>query len=169
MTFSQVIALKAKLHKDGVLEIKLHGRCMEPFLREGDMARILPVESIAIGDICLVELECKEVALHRAVGFKNDAIITKGDYSGMAEEISPDHILGCARAFKFSGSNGWVNYLPRIAQKSFSAWLSRGVSCRDEMLCRRNVAAICRKMKWAEGLFSRRYFMHVAKRGTGGE
>lgn len=112
MTSSQALALKAKLRRDGLVEMRLRGRCVEPFLVRGDTVRIFSAKKIEIGDIRLVELEGTEIALHRIVAMKDDGILTKGSYSGLIEKRQSEHILDCMQPFRFRDANGRVDYLP---------------------------------------------------------
>lgn len=156
MSSPRVLALKAKLRRDGFIEVKLHGRCMEPFLVAGDTARISPVETVEVGDICLVELESGELALHRIVSMRDDYVLTKGDYSGLAEKRQVEHVFGRARAFRFRDTDRWVDFSPSKAAKRRSAWLSRIIIRKTETHSMMVGRKLHRKMIYFIGLTRRK-------------
>ena len=102
MTIESTI-LRAKVHAQGYCEITLSGRCMEPFLIAGDMARIVSTVTPTVGDIALVELDSGLVALHRIVHVSNHAYITKGDFTGITECIPEENVIGVAECFSLDG------------------------------------------------------------------
>ena len=105
-----VLILKAKLKKNGFIEMVLSGKCMEPFLYAGDKSKIIKFDSCFIGDICLICLNDGSLALHRIIDIDNNDFITKGDFSGKAEHVAKENIIGKAIAFCLNDSQNWVSY-----------------------------------------------------------
>lgn len=99
--------VKAKLRAKGRFVLTLRGRCMEPLLFGGDRAAVFLSEHPQVGELALVLLDCDKLAIHRIVDSKPGLFITKGDYSGKAEKVTPSHILGVAKEFSLEGGP-WV-------------------------------------------------------------
>lgn len=99
--------IRAKLIADGHYDVALRGRCMEPLLCAGDVARIVSSERLRVGDIALIDLGNGAVALHRVVEEREDYLISKGDYSGKSELVLPCEVIGVAREFRLEGK-GWA-------------------------------------------------------------
>lgn len=107
MTQGLADVIRAKLRLEGSFEFGLRGRCMEPLLREGDRVLVVPAGKPYVGDLALVILDDKSLALHRIVCMHPDSIVTKGDYSGKSEHVALADFLGVAREFSLEGSL-WV-------------------------------------------------------------
>lgn len=123
--------LRARMRAQGHVDVRLSGRCMEPFLVAGDWARVVPAKDVSVGDICLVALP-GAVALHRLVRRDGAELVTKGDFSGRAERVATSDVIGVATAFRLVGSRRWVVYDEtceaklRIAELSLSLCTPRG-------------------------------------------
>lgn len=102
--------IRAKLRVNGYYDILLKGRCMEPLLRLGDRARVYPKGDIRVGDIALLELKSGVNALHRIVRINGRAVTAKGDFSGKAEVVNIDDVIGIAQEFSLAGK-GWIKDL----------------------------------------------------------
>ena len=103
--------LRARVARDGAVEVSLSGRCMEPLLRAGDAALVVPAGRLRAGDIVLVELPGGVLALHRAVRLlPGGRLVSKGDFSGRAEELCVAAVVGRAAALRLAGSDGWAPY-----------------------------------------------------------
>ena len=84
---------------------------MEPLLCAGDVARVVCAGMARAGDVVLVELPGGALALHRAVRLlPAGRLLSKGDFSGRAEELGAEAVVGRADAFRLAGGSGWAPY-----------------------------------------------------------
>ena len=118
-----VTTIRAHMRLYGHFDIRLKGRCMEPFLIAGDVARITPIKQAIEGDICLIVLG-DAVTLHRLVKINGADLLTKGDYSGHVEHIVSSGIVGLATEFCFAGGSRWIEYKSSRDEKTHLAKLS---------------------------------------------
>lgn len=124
MNGSESIALMTKMRKQSFLEIKLCGKCMEPFLLAGDTVRIVHKDKASIGDICLISLSNETVGLHRIIALNKEEFISKGDYSGVAERLNTNCIIGTVVAIKAQDEERWAPYDPSNSTRCYFAFLS---------------------------------------------
>lgn len=142
---SAELAMKARMKRDGFLDVPLRGRCMEPLLMEGDVARVVPSETPGVGDVCLVRLPGGGFALHRlvAIGVADAAgFVTKGDLSGRAESLGRDMLVGRLVALLPLGGAGMVRFKEDALARRAIVLLSRSISGRSKGSVR---STICRR------------------------
>jgi signal peptidase len=89
------------LVRGGLFCFKAHGSSMYPFIRDGDILTIQPVEieTLAIGDVAFYRSTWDRVIAHRVVEkkFKNgQCVLTMRGDSGLNtnELVQADHVLG---------------------------------------------------------------------------
>jgi signal peptidase len=89
------------LERGGLFCFKAHGSSMYPFIRDGDILTIQPVEieTLAIGDVAFYRSTWDRVIAHRVVAKKftngKRVLIMRGDSgSHTNEQVQPDHVLG---------------------------------------------------------------------------
>jgi hypothetical protein len=119
------LVLKAHLKSVGEMGFPLRGRCMEPLLRAGDMARIIPVVNYVKGDIYLFELSSGELALHRLIGVFEDRLMMKGDRACRFEETTQSNIIGVLSEVKFMDSEVWIVVRIGLFQRALISRLSK--------------------------------------------
>lgn len=69
---------------------------MLPFLRDGDVARVLPANGpeIGVGDVICFETSPGRLCLHRVIARDGDRLVAKGDALLFAEAVGPPQLLG---------------------------------------------------------------------------
>ncbi len=89
------------LSKGVSVRFTAHGSSMSPFIRDGDVMTIQPLNCtmLKVGDIVFYHINDEKVVAHRVVGHHtckgNIAIKTRGDASiGYAEQIHAGQVLG---------------------------------------------------------------------------
>ena len=91
---SKKMIIKARLKTLGYIELSVKGRCMEPLLYKDEIVKVVAVDKVNIGDICLISVPDGELCLHRIVKEERGFYLTKGDCSGIYEKITRDNIVG---------------------------------------------------------------------------
>jgi hypothetical protein len=155
------IAIEAKIMCFGKVSIKLSGRCMEPFLHENDVAIIArSLSGVSLGDLVLIELKTGRLAVHRVVSCSQNSYMTKGDFSGISEEVSVESILGILIGVKFFGrcSKRECRYDPARLERLIVCYLSRNVSKRRTQAFDLGGEA-CRLLIWCFGYFRREFMI----------
>lgn len=147
--------IEAMLRHGKSVRVTLKGRCMEPLLSEGDIAWIQAAGSCEKGNLCLVRLQSGEVAVHRLIEKIDTRLITKGDYSGRAEEISAQDVLGIVRAVCFHESTSIVDYSPGVVCRVITCFLSKAIGFSRI----RFVRHISRKLIWEFNSLQRKYLL----------
>lgn len=138
------VVIRAKIISDGYFDLKLKGQCMEPLLMAGDKARIVAIDELRIGDIVLVSMNEYSLALHRVVSLDSGRVVTKGDYSGKAEERLQSDFIGVAKEFSLEGSP-WVSDVRSKNEINSLALMSLGLLDRSDDQIMENRALI-----WAQ-------------------
>ncbi|NIM95876.1 MAG: hypothetical protein GTO18_19425 [Anaerolineales bacterium] len=89
------------LHRGDMLRFKAHGASMAPFIKDGDILSILPVEEseLQIGNVVLYQSESGSLLAHRIVKrSRNEGqwiLTVQGDARfALVEEVYPDQVLG---------------------------------------------------------------------------
>ena len=127
MVDPRILVLKAKLKKEGSVEITLSGNCMDPLLIAGDHVLAKPVEQLKVGDLYLISLSNCELAVHRLVKKHEELNYTKGDRA-KAFEILPDSLIeGTVQAVCIGGTTKWHRIKSGSLSCRISAILSRGM------------------------------------------
>ena len=106
-THSNAIVLKALLRKETEFALTLSGRCMDPLLIEGDMAKIVPTSKFTIGHLYLFVLPSGALSVHRMIGKTGEGAVMKGDRSRGDETIQYKNIIGVVSELKIIGDEGW--------------------------------------------------------------
>ncbi|MDR3316247.1 MAG: S24/S26 family peptidase [Coriobacteriales bacterium] len=147
---AKTLALKARLQSSGEISMRLKGGCMEPLLRTGDEAKIIPAMEVKRGRIYLIELAHNDIVLHRAIAVHRDEVITKGDYTGIYESNPTASIIGVLFAIKPRGSDFWHEFDGKRSSYMISAVLSnllvRDKRLGKESLCHRMVRLASKKI-----------------------
>lgn len=151
--------MAAKIMALGYAEVALSGRCMEPLLVAGDKARVEVCTDPMVGDLCLVALSDGILALHRVVSVNGMAVTCKGDYSGKAEVIRAECVIGRATAFMLDGVGRWVRWHQDDAFRFEVVSLSRVLSDREATHAMRQEA---RQRIWALNEGKRAELLHVS-------
>jgi hypothetical protein len=78
---------------------------MTPFLRDGDVALVMPAEAeaVRVGDVVCYETAPGRLFLHRMVARRGARVVAKGDALTSTEAISLRQILGTVRAIERRG------------------------------------------------------------------
>jgi hypothetical protein len=78
------------------LRIKARGGSMLPFVRDGDVAHVMPSagREIRVGDVICYETPPGGLILHRVVERDRDRFVAKGDALAFTEAIDRQHLLG---------------------------------------------------------------------------
>lgn len=78
------------------LRIKARGVSMLPFLRDGDVALVMPAAetAIGVGDVICYETPPGGLVLHRVIEHARDRFVTKGDALRFTEVVDPGYVLG---------------------------------------------------------------------------
>lgn len=126
---SKTKALKAIIQREGSLDLILIGRCMDPFLIEGDCARVAAASDgdVKCGALCCSELANGALVMHRIVGQKGRRLILKGDCSTMAETCETEQLIGVVKCVKLRGSTEWLSCNADSWRSRVAAVLSRGL------------------------------------------
>jgi hypothetical protein len=122
---TEVLALKARMKLSGELSIKLRGNCMEPLIKAGDMAKIIPATKAEVGRVYLLELPNSVIALHRIIAICDENIISKGDYSSMYEVLPKENIIGILIAVKLNGTGSWLEFKEHNVLRRIGVILSK--------------------------------------------
>ena len=87
------------------LRIKTHGGSMLPFLRDGDVAVVIPTpaESIGRGDVICYESPPGRLFVHRVIRRERAGFITKGDALRVPETVDVSAVLGTVGAVERDG------------------------------------------------------------------
>ncbi len=127
---SKAKALKAIIQRKGSLDLVLVGRCMEPFLVEGDCARVMAVSAadVKCGALCCLELANGTFVMHRIVGKKGRSLVLKGDCSMMAEICDIEQLIGVVKCVKLRESSEWLSFNSASWRARVSSLLSRGLA-----------------------------------------
>lgn len=160
MKGGRAMALRASLKRNGSAEVALRGRCMEPFLREGDVARVAPTGSCRKGDLCLIQMPAGELAVHRVVKVGDGRLVTKGDYSGRAELVGADAVIGTVVALMLQGAGREVAYDPGAASRRLICFLS----CRVALSRTRFMRHAARAAVWRLGCWQRERLLRASAR-----
>ena len=90
-------ALAADLLRRGApLRIKARGGSMLPFLRDGDVALVMPAvgTEIGVGDVICYETPPGRLFLHRVIERRWERFVAKGDALAFTDLIAPVQVLG---------------------------------------------------------------------------
>ena len=90
-------ALAADLLRRGApLRIKARGGSMLPFLRDGDVALVMPAvgTEIGVGDVICYETAAGSLFLHRVIEHRRERFVAKGDALAFTECVDPGQVLG---------------------------------------------------------------------------
>lgn len=147
---TKTLALKARMKSAGGLSLRLQGRCMEPLLKTGDMARIIPTMEVKAGRIYLFELFNNDIALHRAIAVCGNDVMAKGDCAGMYEVLPKENIIGMLVAVKFDECDFWHEVDRHRASRMISTVLSKRLvydrRLGSENRCHKIVRLACKKI-----------------------
>lgn len=93
------------LRAGSALRIKTRGGSMLPFLRDGDVAVVVPTpaERIAPGDVICYESPPGRLFLHRVIRREMARFITKGDALRVPETVDAAAVLGTVVAVERDG------------------------------------------------------------------
>lgn len=83
-----------------IREVAVQGSSMEPRLRHGDYALIVPQNQYRIGDIVLFPHLQEGLLLHRIVKIDELNYFCKGDNAFRLERVTKDCIIGCVRSVR---------------------------------------------------------------------
>jgi signal peptidase I len=89
--------LAAHLLRQGAsLRIKARGSSMLPFLRNGDVALVMPAAGteIGVGDVICYETPPGRLFLHRVIECDRDRLVAKGDALEFRDVIDRTRLLG---------------------------------------------------------------------------
>lgn len=108
---------KEILARGNYLRFRAQGESMHPFIRDGDILEITPVngEEIRLGDVIFYRVEGKHMVAHRVLKkiTQNDkpVFVAKGDSStGKEERVHLEQILGRVRAIERSKRRIRINH-----------------------------------------------------------
>src|SRR2546425_13344506 len=90
-------ALAADLLRRGApLRIKARGGSMLPFLRDGDVALVMPAvgTEIGVGDVICYETAAGRLFLHRVIEHRRGGFVGKGDAPPFTQCVDPGEGLG---------------------------------------------------------------------------
>ena len=107
---TDAVLIRAKLKKGDAVNVVLDGRCMEPLLKAGDIAKVVAAADIQRGDICLICGMDKRLRLHRIIEIDGKTVRSKGDRTGRFETVDMSSVLGRAEEVK-------INERPEIQRK----------------------------------------------------
>jgi hypothetical protein len=84
------------LRRGAPLRIKARGGSMLPFLRDGDVALVMPAAGteIGVGDVICYETAAGRLFLHRVIEHSRERFVAKGDALAFTECIDPGQVLG---------------------------------------------------------------------------
>jgi hypothetical protein len=87
------------------LRIKTRGGSMLPFLRDGDVAIVVPTPSdrVAVGDVICYESPPGRLFLHRVIRRDSTGFVTKGDALRFTECVDAAAVLGTVVAVERDG------------------------------------------------------------------
>jgi len=125
-----VEALAAQvLRSGGPLWIKTRGGSMFPFLRDGDVALVVPAAGteIGVGDVICYETPPGRLFVHRVVDSKRDRLVAKGDALASATVIDLPQLLGKVVAIERRGSVKRLD--TRIAR-----WRNRAIALLSSLI-----------------------------------
>jgi len=99
--------LQTVLSKGSLFKLQAKGFGMSPFIRDGDVLTIFPLNGISpgLGDVAaFIHKGTGMPFIHRVVGKKGDTYLLKGDNATEADGlISESNILGCVRMVEREG------------------------------------------------------------------
>jgi signal peptidase I len=123
------------------LWIKARGGSMTPFLRDGDVAFVMPAGDgeIRVGDVICYESTAGRLFLHRVVTRQQGRVVTKGDALTSADVICLRQILGTVSAIARRGrvrrldtrSARWENRVIASLSPALSRLVHLAVEGRD--------------------------------------
>src|SRR2546428_11972352 len=84
------------LRRGAPLRIKARGGSMLPFLRDGDVALVMPAvgTEIGVGDVICYETPPGRLFLHRVIERRWERFVAKGDALAFTDLIAPVQVLG---------------------------------------------------------------------------
>jgi len=93
------------LRRGSPLRIKARGGSMLPFLRDGDVASVMPATTreIGVGDVICYETPPSRLFVHRVIERKQAWLVAKGDALAFADVIEPPQLLGKVVAIERHG------------------------------------------------------------------
>jgi len=93
------------LRRGSPLRIKARGGSMLPFLRDGDVASVMPATTreIGVGDVICYETPPSRLFVHRVIERKQEWLVAKGDALAFADVIEPPQLLGKVVAIERHG------------------------------------------------------------------
>ena len=75
-------------------EICVSGNSMNPFLKEGDILTVQPIENCDDGSILVFIHDNEQLLVHRLLEKRDNKYVCKGDNSFRLEAVSKDKIIG---------------------------------------------------------------------------
>lgn len=108
--------VRAVLGKGAPVRFRAKGFSMSPFIRNGDVVTLSPVQGIfpRVGDvIAFVVRETDKLCVHRVVGKKGEFYVTKGDNSNEPDEsVLDENILGFVTRVERNGREVFLGLGP---------------------------------------------------------
>jgi hypothetical protein len=94
------------LRRGSPLRIKARGGSMTPFVRDGDVALVAPIDGrkVGIGDVICYETPTGKLLLHRLIAGDRDRVVAKGDALTFVEVIDRTRLLGKVVAVERHGT-----------------------------------------------------------------
>ncbi len=102
------LALKALIKTNGERILPLQGRCMDPLLISGDLAKIIPATHYFKGYLYLFELPDGDIAVHRLIDINDNYVTMKGDHTQMFEIVPYQNIIGVVSEVKLLDCESWT-------------------------------------------------------------
>src|SRR5207302_5223751 len=110
------------------LRIKTRGGSMLPFLRDGDVALVVPAArtEVGVGDVICYETSPGRLFVHRVIDRARDQFLAKGDALACVDVIDPPQLLRSEerRVGKEFGGR-WVRALEKRKMCRFCSVLTR--------------------------------------------
>jgi signal peptidase I len=131
------------LRQGGSLRIKARGGSMLPFLREGDVALVVPAAGmeIGVGDVICYETAPGRLFVHRVIERKRDRFVAKGDALRVTDVLERRQLVGKVVAIERRGR------LTRLDTRA-SQWSSRAVALLSPLLPPLVSVAIQARRRW---------------------
>lgn len=85
----------------------LQGRCMDPLLISGDLAKVTPTTHYSKGYLYLFELPDGDIAVHRLIDINDNYITMKGDRARSFEIVPYQNIIGVVSEVKLLDCESW--------------------------------------------------------------
>ena len=127
------------------LRIKARGGSMIPFILDGDVVLVTPVENseILVGDVVCYEKSPGRLLLHRVIKRDGERFVIKGDALTFTDVVVPGQILGRVVT---------IERRDRVRQLDTARWRNRAIAFFSPLLPRVLSPAIRLRRMWKAAL-----------------